>query len=183
VEFPLQVPESPAVDAIEARTGGSGFVLINAGAAWPNKRWPPARFGQLARRMRERLGPPSVVLWGPGEESQAAEVVSASGGAAELAPRTAIADLFAISRRARLMVSGDTGPLHIAASVGTPVVALFGPSSPQRNGPWNASDITLTRFDACSCHYERRCRRSEPCIDDITVDQVMAAVETRLAHH
>ena len=122
-----------------------------------------------------------MVLWGPGEESAAAAVAAASRGAAELAPLTSITDIVAIAKGASLMVSGDTGPLHIAAAVGTPIVALFGPTRAERNGPWSPSDISLTRFDHCVCHYERRCRRGYPCIDDILVDDVIAAVERRLA--
>ncbi len=171
VAFPLRLPA--------AKPGG--YVLINPGAAWPNKRWPPERFGELAAAIRERHGLRSVVLWGPGEESAAAAVAAASRGAAELAPLTSITDIVAIAKGASLMVSGDTGPLHIAAAVGTPIVALFGPTRAERNGPWSPSDISLTRFDHCVCHYERRCRRGYPCIDDILVDDVIAAVERRLA--
>ena len=156
-------------------------MLINPGAAWPNKRWPPERFGALAGAIRERYGLRSMVLWGPGEEAAAAAIVAASRGAAEQAPPTRITDIVAIAKAATLMVSGDTGPLHIAAAVGTPIVALFGPTRAERNGPWSPSDISLTRFDHCVCHYERRCRRDYPCIDDIFVDEVIAAVERRLA--
>ena len=120
--------------------------MINPGAAWPNKRWPPERFGALAAAMRERIGVRSLVLWGPGEEDIAALVVGASGGAAELA--SADQHRRHLSRSpdgAKLMVSGDTGPLHIAAAVGTPVVALFGPTFAERNGPWSRDDITISR--------------------------------------
>ena len=75
-------------------------------------------------------GLPSFVLWGPGEEGLAGAVVEASGGAARVAPPTGLADLLALSRAAALMVSGDTGPLHIAAAAGTPTVSLFGPTDP-----------------------------------------------------
>ena len=171
VTFPLKLqPPKPG-----------GYVLINPGAAWPNKRWPPERFGALAGAIRERHGLRSVVLWGPGEEAAASAVVAASRGAAEQAPPTRIADIVAIAKAATLMVSGDTGPLHIGAAVGTPIVALFGPTRAERNGPWSAADISISRFDQCICHYERRCRRSQSCIDDISVDEVVAAVERRLA--
>jgi ADP-heptose:LPS heptosyltransferase len=81
------------------------------------------------------------------------------------------------------MVSGDTGPLHIAAAVGVPVVALFGPTDPERNGPWDAADASLSRYDACACHYQRRCHRGADgwCLADIAVEQVVAAVDERLA--
>ena len=181
IAFPIAVPRSDAADAIAARVGSSGYVLINPGAAWPNKRWPPARFGALAAAIRERRGLRSVVLWGPGEEAAASAVVAASGGAAEQAPATSITDILAIAKGASLMVSGDTGPLHIAGAVGTPIVALFGPTRAERNGPWSPTDISISRIDQCVCHYERRCRRAQPCIDDISVDDVVAAVERRVA--
>ena len=181
IAFPIAVPRSNAADAVVSRAASSGYVLINPGAAWPNKRWPPDRFGALAAAIRERHGLRSVVLWGPGEERAASDVVAASRGAAEQAPQTTITDILALATRASLMVSGDTGPLHIAAAVGTPIVALFGPTRTERNGPWSSSDISLTRFDTCVCHYERRCRRAQPCIDDIGVDEVVAAVARRVA--
>jgi ADP-heptose:LPS heptosyltransferase len=89
-------------------------------------------------------------------------------------------DLFGIARGARVAVSGDTGPLHIAAAVGTPIVALFGPTLSGRNGPWSPSDITVARTEACACLYKRRCRKREPCIEDIGVEEVGAAVRRRL---
>jgi len=181
IAFPVAVPRSTAADAVAARVGSSGYVLINPGAAWPNKRWPPERFGALAAAIRERRGLRSVVLWGPGEEAAASAVVAASGGAAEQAPATSITDILAIAKGASLMVSGDTGPLHIAGAVGTPIVALFGPTRAERNGPWSPADISISRIDQCVCHYERRCRRAQPCIDDISVDDVVAAVERRVA--
>jgi heptosyltransferase I len=180
VRFPLDITNTAPAEQLIAECGAAGYALLNPGAAWPNKRWPPARFGALAAALRERHGLSPVVLWGPGEESLASDVVSASGGAARLAPRTAMADLFAIAKNARLMVSGDTGPLHIAAAVGTPIVSLFGPTRPERNGPWMPADVTLSRAATCVCHYERRCRRGDPCIDEITVGEAIAAVERRL---
>jgi ADP-heptose:LPS heptosyltransferase len=90
-------------------------------------------------------------------------------------------DLFALLQRARLMIAGDTGPLHIAAAVGAPVVALFGPTDASRNGPWQADDISLSRASSCECHYERRCRRAVPCLDDISVDEVVEAASRRLS--
>jgi lipopolysaccharide heptosyltransferase I len=181
VEFPLDITRTDAAEQIAARAGGTGYVLINPGAAWPNKRWPPSQFGAVAALLRGRHGLQSVVLWGPGEESLAAEVARASEGAAQVAPPTTVTDLFAIAKYARLMVSGDTGPLHIAGAVGTPIVALFGPTRSERNGPWAASDLSISRAATCSCHYERRCRRGQPCITEISVAEVMDGIERRLS--
>ncbi len=183
-QFPIAVPESTANEPVVQRIrrdGMRGYALVNPGAAWPNKRWPPARFGEIASLLsaRDRLLP--VVLWGPGEEPLGSAVVEASHGTALLAARTGIGDVLALARGARLMVSGDTGPLHLAAAVGTPVVALFGPTDPARNGPWDPSDISLSRFADCVCHYQRTCRRSRGCIEDLTVEDVRGAIDRRLA--
>jgi lipopolysaccharide heptosyltransferase I len=177
ISFPLFLRASRPAQGALPRVSPGGYVLINPGAAWPNKRWPADRFGALAAAIRERHGLRSIVLWGPGEEELASAVVAASRGAAESAPPTSITDIAALARNASLMVSGDTGPLHIGAAVGTPLVALFGPTRSERNGPWSPADVSISRFDQCGCHYERRCRRSRPCIDDISVDEVVAAVE------
>ena len=142
---------------------------------------PPDRFGAIARHLRSAHALPSVVLWGPGEEDVAREVADAPGGAARLAPPTDIGAMIALARTASLFVSGDTGPLHIAAAVGTPIVGIYGPTSPARNGPWDPADVCVSRFDDCTCHHRRRCRREVCCLLDIGVDEVRAAVDARLA--
>ena len=180
-EFPIRPVESAALAAILAKDD-SPFALLNPGAAWPNKRWPADRLGRLAAWLREQHGLRSVALWGPGEEGLARSIVSASSGAAIEAPRTQLTDLVAFSRAAKLLVSGDTGPTHIAAAVGTPVVALFGPTDALRNGPWSPDDFALSRYATCDCHYERRCRRpaEQWCLGTISEDEVRQAVHDRL---
>ncbi|MBW8894748.1 MAG: glycosyltransferase family 9 protein [Acidobacteria bacterium] len=180
IRFPLAEVHSDALAEVRTTLGGDRpFALINPGAAWPNKRWPPERFGEVAAFLREIRDLPSFVLWGPGEEGLAGAVVERSDGAARVAPATRIADLLALSRAAGLMISGDTGPLHLAAAVGTPTVSLFGPTDPQRNGPWSADDVAVSRYGSCGCHYERRCRKSTWCLETIDVAEVTAAVQQR----
>ena len=181
VRFPLGDTPSLALDALRHRLGGRPFALINAGAAWPNKRWPPERFGQLAAFLREACGLEPVILWGPGEEVLASRVTAGSAGTAIEAPRTSVTDLVALTRAAALVISGDTGPLHVATAVGTPTVSLFGPTDPQRNGPFDNADITVSRYDACGCHYDRRCHRAQWCLDSVQVAEVCAAAQRRLA--
>jgi heptosyltransferase-1 len=183
VRFPIAIPRTPTVALARERVKGAEYALINPGAAWPNKRWPPERFGAVAAAIHRDFGLRSLVVWGPGESSLADAVVAASGRAAEPAPPTTITDLVGLARAARLMVSGDTGPLHIAGAVGTPIVALFGPTFPERNGPWSPRDVVLSRVSQCSCRYERRCRNAAACIDDITVSEVCDAVARRLVAH
>ena len=183
VRFPIAIPRTPAAAQAVERVGSRAFALLNPGAAWPNKRWPADRFGAAAAGLYAEYGLPSLVLWGPGEHTLAEAVAAAANGAAVVAPETTIADVVAIARAARVMVSGDTGPLHIAGAVGTPVVALFGPTFAERNGPWSPRDVVIARTDRCSCFYERRCRRAVACIDDIQVGEVVEAVRRCLIAH
>lgn len=180
VRFPLAHVESAVANRVRAEAGRP-FALINPGAAWPNKRWPPERYGEVAAFIRDVRGLAVFVLWGPGEEPLAQQVVDASSGAARLAPATSLADLLALARAAALVVSGDTGPLHIATAAGAPTVALFGPTDPERNGPWSPDDVSVSRYGTCGCHYARRCRQSEWCLESITVPEVTAAIQQRMA--
>jgi ADP-heptose:LPS heptosyltransferase len=108
-------------------------------------------------------------------------VQAAGGGAAIAAPETRIADVVALARGAAVMISGDTGPTHIAAAVGTPLVGIYGPTRPERNGPWRPGDVVVSRASACRCHHLRRCTQGRMCLLDIEVAEVLDAVERRLA--
>jgi heptosyltransferase-1 len=181
--FALQPSASDVVARVRGALGlgeGQPFAVINPGAAWPNKRWPPARFGAVARHLKARHGWPSIVAWGPGEEDLARAVVAAADGAAALAPMTSLGELLAMVGAAGLVVSGDTGPLHLAAALGTPIVGIYGPTDPARNGPWSPADVTLSRHHACTCHHQRRCTAAAWCLDGLGVDEVSAAVDRRL---
>jgi len=182
IAFPLAQVDSDALREVRATVGGDRpFALINPGAAWPNKRWPSEHYGEVAAFLADVRQLRSVVLWGPGEEGLARAVADASGGSALVAPPTALGDLLALSRAASLMVSGDTGPLHLAAAAGTPVVSIFGPTDPNRNGPWAPGDVSVSRFGSCACHYERRCHQpADWCLDDLPVSEVTAAIQQRL---
>lgn len=180
IEFPLRHLPSSALDALRARVSGP-FALINPGAAWPNKRWPPKRFGAIASFLHDVAGLTPVVLWGPGEELLRDAIVASSSGTAVAAPATRVADLVALARAAALVIAGDTGPLQIATAVGTPVVAIFGPTDPARNGPWSDADVTVSRFEACGCQYDRRCHAREWCLSSLETAEVCAAIQQRLA--
>jgi heptosyltransferase I len=184
------IPFDTALDAgprpelqrsVEEVIGPARYAVLNPGAAWPNKRWPPERFAALAEALLHRHGLASFVTWGIAERALAESIVQASGGAAHLAPPTDIADLTALMRGAALVVAGDTGPLHIAAAMGAPIVGLYGPTWPERNGPWNPDDEVISRAGQCRCHHKRQCQIGAPCIEDITLDEVVAAAGRRLA--
>jgi len=179
--FPLEIPETRELDIVQQAVGGEPYVVLNPGAAWPNKRWSPSRFGELARVVSARHGLTSVVTWGGEDHARATAVVETSDGQAILAPATDIPALAALVGGARLVVSGDTGPMHLASALGTPVVALHGPTDPGRNGPWDPLDITVSRYDSCRCQQRRRCSETVPCLEELTVAAVVEAVERRLA--
>lgn len=179
-EFPIDRVDSSAAHRAADLTGGR-YALLNPGAAWPNKRWPPDRFAQVASALRERHSLMSVVLWGPGEESLAQEIVASSAGAAVTTQSTTIADIVGMARGAAVMISGDTGPTHIASAVGTPIVGIYGPTRPERNGPMAPDDLWVSRVDVCRCHHLRRCKLDRMCLLDIEVAEVVSAVGRRLA--
>ena len=101
------------------------YVALNPGARKADHRWPAARYAALASALRARRGLRSLVLWGPGEEDLAREVVAASAGAARLAPATGLDELASALRGARLVITNDTGPMHLAVACGAPVLAVF----------------------------------------------------------
>jgi heptosyltransferase-1 len=147
-ELQLSAPQLPLDPAAEswaeaeiARLGIASFAIVNPGAGWGAKQWPPQRFGEVARGLAEH-NIKTLVNAGADEEELAGEVVKASGGNA-FALRCTIGQLVAITRRARLFVGGDTGPLHLAAALGVPVVALYGPTDPARTGPFGTQAIAL----------------------------------------
>ena len=180
VRFPLELPPGGPEHTGAGGATDEGFVVLNPGAGWPNKQWPTERFSAVARWLRDTPGLRSVVTWGPGDEDLARAVVDGAGGAAELSPPTTIPELAGVVRSARLVVAGDTGPAHLAAALGTPVVGLYGPTDAARNGPWSPHDVAVSRFSRCQCRYRRRCRVATWCLGRLAVDDVTAAIAERL---
>ena len=193
-EFPITTCPSDALIRTRNMLGlddGDDFVLLHPGSAWPSKSWETLRYGALATRLWVDHRLRSAVLWGPGEEALAHAVTRASDGAAAAAPPTGVADLVAHIRAAAVVVAADTGPLHLAAAVGTPVVGIYGPSDPGRNGPWSAKDEVVSAGEACQCRLNRQrhssrgvvirqCSQSRRCLDEISVEDVLASVQRRL---
>ena len=117
------------------------LVIINPGAGWGSKQWPAARFGEVARAL-SLSGLFPLINFGPNEHQLAYEVHTTSNGVAQPIS-CSISELIALTRRARLFIGGDTGPLHLAAALQVPVVAIFGPTDPARNGPYGAKSAVL----------------------------------------
>jgi heptosyltransferase-1 len=129
-----------ACDQIK-RLGIASFAIVNPGAGWGGKQWPVERFGEVAKALALH-NVKTLVNTGPGEEVLAAAVVEASGGQASSIVCT-VGQLIALVRRSRLLIGGDTGPLHLAAALGIPVVGIYGPTDPARTGPLGSRAVAL----------------------------------------
>lgn len=149
------LPEDAAGNAMAAQIG-QPFVLVSPGAGWGAKRWPASRYGEVARRLAE-AGFGVVINSAPAEEHLAREIVETGGGAAQ-AMTLDLSELIAVTRRAALAIAGDTGPLHLACALGKPVVGIFGPTDPARNGPFHCRSRVLRHPASVRDHS----RKSEP---------------------
>jgi ADP-heptose:LPS heptosyltransferase len=184
--FPLRVPENElrAVRETLSREGISGdYVVISPGGGWKSKCWPPDRFGALCAALFQRDGLRSVVNIAPGEENLARAIVSAAGPANPPVVSLSIPALAALLAQARLVVAGDTGPLHLAAALGTRVVGLFGATDPERNGPLPrgavVQNISSQPPDYLRGDYVRLDSYSAAMLS-LSVEQVVAAAEQEI---
>jgi lipopolysaccharide heptosyltransferase I len=181
--FPLAVSreDDRYVEAQVESLAARGFVVMNPGGGWPTKNWDAALYGRLCHRIQQELDLPCVVTWGPGEEGLRETLLENCPASAPLAIPTTIPQLVALVRRARLFIGGDTGPMHLAAAAGTPIVALFGPTDPLRNGPFNPADEIVYHPLTCGPCYKRSCEKYQArCMGEITLEEVFEAVVKRL---
>jgi heptosyltransferase I len=155
------------------------FFVLNPGGGWLSKCWPAERYGELHRKIAERFGWRGVITFGPGEENLARQAVLAAGNPAPVALPLALGPLMALFQRAKFVVSADTGPLHLAAAFGAPIVGLYGPTDPSRNGPYGGRDVVVRNVHASVTTYQRGASYS-PAMLSITVDQVLKAIECRV---
>ncbi len=181
--LPIPRAELPRDEAAErecerqlAERGIHDFALLNPGAGWGAKQWPAERYGQVAKQLAG-MGMRSLVNFGPGEEELARSVEQGGDGSAE-AVEGSITQLIALTRRARIFIGGDTGPLHLAAALRVPVVAIFGPTNPARNGPFGTRS-TVLRSPASFTSHKRRAQPDEGLLE-ITVEQVLDAARRLL---
>ncbi len=180
-EFPLPASEAEAATVRMGlkSLGLGGFVILNPGGGWASKLWPPEGFGTVARALRER-GLDPLVTWGPGEQGLADRVVRASEGAAVRCFPTTLLEYLELCRETRLVIAADTGPLHVACAVGAPVLGLFGPTDPERNGPFSPDDRVVRRVPLCSPCHKQRCRVHYGVMNAITPSEVVRAIDARL---
>jgi heptosyltransferase-1 len=155
--------------------GGNDYLVLNPGAGWGAKQWPAERYGQVAKRLFEAAGLKSLINFGPGEEDLARSAEAASGGAA-IASSGSLSELIALTRHAQAVVGGDTGPLHLGASLGVPVVGIFGPTNPARNGPFGTRNVVLRNPSSPTTHARRK-EADEAMLDISPEDVIQAALK------
>ena len=180
-EFPISLtPEDECLGESTAAELQHRFAILNPGGGWPTKLWPADRYGKLADFLLEEHGLRSIITFGPGEEVLANRVAASSRAKAAHPVASTLKEFVALARRARLFVGGDTGPLHLAAASRTPIVGIYGPTSSERNGPFDKLDIAVGLDLWCrpDCH-RRSCWHWE-CMQ-IPVSAVANAASARLS--
>jgi lipopolysaccharide heptosyltransferase I len=181
-EYPLRVPAGGAA-SIRARLHDLGitgeYIVVGPGGSWRAKCWPAERHGEFCREFEKKNSIRIVVTHGPGEKPIADEVLRAAAPSCPVAIPTTIEELMGLLSHARFLVAADSGPLHLAAALGTPVIGLYGPTDPARNGPFVPGAVILQKARPDEISYKRR-SDSSPAMLRITVEEVLAATDKLL---
>jgi lipopolysaccharide heptosyltransferase I len=186
VEFPLHVDDAARQRVKNLLGNISDYIVIAPSARWETKRWKPESFGSLV----SKLDHPCVITGSRSDKDIIQQVVSSSGGKGiSLCGKTSLKELISLLSGARAVVSNDSGPLHIAAALGVPVVALFGPTDPKRTGPYGWSEgpggvknrnikVIKSSFPCSPC-FKKKCK--DPlCMSGIRVETVLREIQEYL---
>jgi len=165
---------------------GEDFITIHAGASCPSKRWPAVRFAEVAATLARDFECGIVLIGGHGTENDNNTIMSLAGNrAVDLTDMLRVGELAELLKRSRLFISNDSGPVHIAVAVGTPVVCIFGRRdpglSPLRWGPLGKSDIVLHKDVGCGVCLAHNCDKGFKCLEAVTVDEVVEAAKKILS--
>jgi lipopolysaccharide heptosyltransferase I len=177
-QYPLRIPAG-GVASVRARLAERGigdYIVVGPGGSWRAKCWPAERYGEFCREFEKRNGLPAVVIHGPGEETIAAGVCRAAIPAKPVVIATTIEELMGLLAHARCVIAADSGPLHLAAALGTRVVGLYGPTDPARNGPFAPVTVIISEARTEEISYKRRASCSAAMLR-ITVQQVLEAAD------
>jgi heptosyltransferase I len=180
---PVRETDEERVDELLSREGlnGNRCAAINPMARWETKLWEPRKFALLADRIQDELGM-AVLFTGCREDAAAIEEIRAqmkTGGSHNLAGLVGLRELASLYTRCSVLITTDTGPMHIAAAMDCPVVALFGPTAPWRTGPYGTGHKVVRRGLACSPCFKKKCDHRS-CMKGITVDSVLQGVREQL---
>jgi heptosyltransferase-3 len=180
LHLPMTAADEEYVDRFLPRSEYAGTMLVglNTGGGWYTKRWSLERFAELAHRLVASYGARIVLPWGPGQKEEVEKVQSLAGRAVLIPPPTNLRQLGALLKRCTFVVSNDSGPMHIAAAVGTPVLGIYGPTNPDLQGPYGENHIIVREegLDCLACNLTT-CPIGHPCMVNLTVESVMHGVE------
>ncbi|MGO9379845.1 MAG: lipopolysaccharide heptosyltransferase II [Dissulfurispiraceae bacterium] len=171
VRFPMPLIREPE-EMGRLKSDIGDYAVITAGARWETKKWPAGQYAALAAMLDIK----SVVVGSAADRGVAKVIAEQSRGKAlSMAGETDILELIWLIRGAKLMITNDSGPMHIAAACGIPVVALFGPTNPNRTGPYGRNNVIIRSAVQCAPCYKKRCKDLR-CMKEISVEQVYEAV-------
>lgn len=159
------------------------LIALNLGTTWRTKQWDIANFVEVIEQIARRTSDTSVVLTGSSAETELAAVLPTSLPALNLVGKTSILQLGALLERCEICLTCDSGPMHIAAAVGTPTIALFGPTDPVRHKPYGAGHTVVEKPVVCRPCYKRTCHRQDAphlCMTEISPAEVVKALATQL---
>lgn len=181
-QFPICIPEAQE-QKIEGffqshpELTANPIVGINPGAGFESKLWKMERFAKLSDRIANEMGYSILLLWGPGEEQKAKQIAKSMEEKCWVAPATTIQESIALYKRLELLVSCDSGPLHLCSALDVPTVSLFGPTDPVRNGAYGLYHKAVYKMLPCSFCWKKKCHLgTDECMQEITVDDVFEAV-------
>ncbi|MBI4465804.1 MAG: lipopolysaccharide heptosyltransferase I [Acidobacteria bacterium] len=175
--LPAQAQDDAGVAALLQKNQVREFFVLSPGGGWGSKCWPVERYAQLHNALARQRGWRSVANAGPGEEHLVSQLLVQARVTPPVHFPLRLGQLVALVRRARLLVSGDTGPLHLAAALGTPCVGLYGPTDPARNGPYGPGRAVVVHHREEGRSSYKHEDKPSPAMLAITVDEVLAAVE------
>ena len=183
---PLSDDRSLVADLLSRQgvSAETSWIAMSVSARWATKRWPRESFAAVADRLQQEGVGPVVLIGGPDEQADTEAVRRLMRTApADLTGQTKVGLLPALLQAASLLITNDSGPMHVAAAVGTPVLALFGPTSPVRTGPYGRPHLALTSGVACSPCFSRQCRNQVQleCLTGISPARVLEAARAQLA--
>lgn len=175
VRFPLPDGDN---ESVPLEIPSQDVAVLNPGAGWQSKRWPAERYAAVSDLLEEKFSVPVVVNAGPGEDSLARQIQAACRYSRPRLYSGSLAGLIALLRRTSIFIGGDTGPLHLAAALGVPTVALFGPTDPERNGPYGNCHRVLRPENARTSY--QHSSAPDAVMERIPVEQVIEAARQLL---
>ncbi|MBT5871810.1 MAG: glycosyltransferase family 9 protein, partial [Candidatus Latescibacteria bacterium] len=160
---------------------GDKIVGINPGGGWEIKRWKPERFAAVADRLKRDFGAHILLFWGPGERETVEALAASMTEDPLILPETTLSQMAAYLEHCTIVLSNDSGPMHMAAALGVPTVGIFGPTNPDLQGPYGSENAVVQKVGLpCLCCNRLTCKIGNPCMETLTPEEVLSVVESLL---